>query len=286
MADLMPWYRRYPEREMAGEQRVLTNEEFGFMTRLRDYAWENEGFPNDEIFLKRFAKTVQLSAYKLKKLWPVIDNFFKEIDGKMYYEEDESHRFREAGKSAKCKIAGILGAKERWKERNRKAVQMPLTCDGERYSGPHHSEMANHGYPDLDREEEISTTGEPAAATVQGVATAAPTQLTTTLTEAEHQAIGVRSMELHMQAPDRALALKLKSHFGLPVCDLIPLLVAFPGQTSPGLWLHKSMQDLGLERSRQYMTPERKSPKQEAQERSDARVLETLQNMKKRAKEA
>lgn len=278
MADLMPWYRRYPEREMAGEQRVLTNEEFGFLTRLRDYAWENEGFPNDEIFLKRFAKTVQLSVYKLKKLWPVLENFFKEVDGKMYYEEDESHRFREAGKSAKCKIAGILGARERWKEKNRKAVQMPLNPDGERYSGPYPSEMANHGYPDLDRDRSI--TEEVAAAPVQ--ATAAASQIAHTLNETEHQAIGVRSMELHMQAPDRTLALKLKSHFGLPVRDLIPLLVQFPGQTSPGLWLHKSIEDLGLERSRQYLTPERKSAKQEEQDRVDARILENLENRKKR----
>lgn len=278
MADLMPWYRRYPEREMAGEQRVLTNEEFGFLTRLRDYAWENEGFPNDEIFLKRFAKTVQLSVYKLKKLWPVLENFFKEVDGKMYYEEDESHRFREAGKSSKCKIAGILGARERWKEKNRKAVQMPLNPDGERHRGPYPSEMANHGYPDLDRDRSI--TEEVAAAPVQ--ATAAASQIAHTLNETEHQAIGVRSMELHMQAPDRTLALKLKSHFGLPVCDLVPLLVQFPGQTSPGLWLHKSIEDLGLERSRQYLTPERKSAKQEEQDRVDARILENLESRKKR----
>ncbi len=283
MADLMPWYKRFPEREMAGEQHLLTNEEFGFFTRLRDYAWQNGGFPNDEIFLKRFAKTVQVSAYKLKKLWPIVENFFKEIDGKMYYEEDEEVRFREAGKSAKCKISGILGAKERWKQRNQEAVQMPLSSDGDRYRGPHPQKMANDGYPDPDRDPEILITEEPAAAIVEAAATAEPTGITTVLTETEQQAIGVRSMELHMQAPDRALALKLKNHYGLPVCDLIPLLVRFPDQNSPGLWLHKSIQDLGVERARQQITPDRKSPKQELQERSDQRVLENLQKMKKSA---
>lgn len=275
-----PWYQRFPKDEFGGEQSLLTCEEYGFFTRLRDFCWENDGLLFDEKILSRFAKAQKLSPYKFKKVWQVVEKFFENIDGKLRYLDDETKRLRLVERTTKCKISGIKGAESRWKR------QMPLELGEEKFTdGDRHSEkvavaMSQDGYPDPHPDPETPyelSVGPPPPPTPSenggGGGEPPHTETQTLIPETDIRLIAARAESLGLQAPSRGLAVQIRQRF--PVLDidqLLQVLVLVPGQKSAGLWVSISADDLVKEARRQSLTvPVERKPSKLEENLSDLR---------------
>ncbi len=269
-----PWYQRFPKDEFGGEQSLLTCEEYGFFTRLRDFCWENDGMLFDEKILNRFAKAQKLSPYKFKKVWEVVKNFFEIIDGKLRYVDDEQKRMRIVERTTKCKISGIKGAESRWKR------QMPLELpeenftDGDRHPAKVAVAISQDGYPDPDPDPDK-----------EGVAAAASIILSTELAAAAPSPIGIddgymrrlvlRCSELGIPTPDRQICNRLRDRF--PSIDPSRFPV-FPGQEGAGLWLIKSEAEMGYEADRVEQQAPKKPTTNEQSKREQENIATGLLN--------
>ncbi len=227
---------------------VLTCEEEGFLMRLRKWSWVNGGIPAEEDFVRRLARSFQVSSYKFKKLWDRIRNFFTVRDGNLFYEDDEGERKSQVVNIAKSKYFGRLGAEKRWQKPSEPSPQPdsppdspPMATNIDNYSNngeppppPNTStEMGGGGGSPLER-----TGPEPNA-------------LTRTLSDADFQAICQRALDLGLAAPRRALAQRILEEFGWDIQALIRVLCKWEGQQHAGLWETKSRGDFELEAARQ-----------------------------------
>lgn len=261
MSQSNPYYQRYPRDEWA-DTGFLNCEEYGALQRLRDFSWHHEGIPDDAaFFLKRLPGVLNISRYKLKKLWPVLENFFTLRDGFFYYESDESKRLKLVEITSKRRTAGKLGALSRWSD----VRSAEAEADGKR--------MANAIPVAMDLEWQTDGIPEPEPYTPEGsssssgvVGSSPPAeeaeappgerseqnqQLAETGVEF-HQAVSNHCAKLGLKIPNAELTAKLRKKFPeLPSGALIRHLPRFPGQESPGLWLRYSLDDLAAEAARQ-----------------------------------
>src|SRR5271156_3976156 len=115
MAKNQSCLQRCPAEELSGAQIVLSPSEYGVLQRLRDFSFVNGGIPDNELFLKELTKKFGVSAYKFKKFWPILEQFFEKTFEKIFvYPEDEEKRTQARVLTAKRQIAGKKGAELRW----------------------------------------------------------------------------------------------------------------------------------------------------------------------------
>ena len=87
------WYRRYPMDELFnGPLAVLTNEELGFLERIRLHAWIHKGLSTDQKFLSDFAERFGVMRRRFPKIWARIRPYLLEQDGRLVYIPDEAQR--------------------------------------------------------------------------------------------------------------------------------------------------------------------------------------------------
>jgi hypothetical protein len=247
MAKNQPWIQRYPSEELAGAQLALTCEEAGALQRFRDFSFYNGGIPANEKFLLSLARSFQLSRYKFRKIWPVLENFFEITDAVFYFPADEEKRSQRLVVLAKRQISGKKGAESRWGK----------VLDGCSQSGDIviANQMANAipfamAEPEVEPETELGEPPPPTPSSTEQVAGGGGVKRE--LSDVEYVAIAKRSNDLQMAAPTRRLAAKVLRTFGeLPVQEVLELLVRWPGQTSAGLWGSKSLQEFKQEARRQ-----------------------------------
>jgi uncharacterized protein YdaU (DUF1376 family) len=257
-----PWYQRFPKDEFGGEQSLLTCEEYGFFTRLRDFCWENDGMLLDEKILKRFAQAQKLSPYKFKKVWEVVENFFEKIDGKLRYADDERKRLEVVDRSRNCKVSGIKGANSRWKRQMPLDLPMANFTDGDRHPEKEAFAMSADGYPEPSPHPEPDTYMEyPAAASsfdgsskASRAAAAGTTNNSVALDVSASyvRAVVLRCSALGLPTPDRGICSRLKQRFPNLDPSRFP---AFPGQQGAGLWLFRSEAEMGYEADRMEQGP-------------------------------
>jgi hypothetical protein len=258
------WYKRWPSTEFA-ETIVLNCEEYGLLQRFRDHSIVNNGIEDDQELIQRLGARFGLSRYKLKKLWPRIENFFTLRDQRFVYEQDEQERHQLFIIRGKRQLAGRLGAQARWSERDRTA------SDGENV--PMANAMANaislpSGLPsevevEVESRREVSS----AAAITRGHAASAAaaaespptTQASQELTNPHDdrnrrafEALSVRCAELQMPVPSPDLAVEVVKKFThLSPEEAARALPRFPDQRNAALWLSKSVLEIELEAARQ-----------------------------------
>lgn len=289
-----PWYQRFPKDEFGGEQSLLTCEEYGFFTRLRDFCWENDGLLFDEKILQRFAKAQKLSPYKFKKVWQVVENFFQIIDGKLRYVDDERRRLSLVERQTKCKISGLKGAESRWKK------QLPLEMPREDFTdGDRHSEkvavaIENYGNPDPYPDPYTHNEAPPPASSTEGLPRLVPEaggggppydegpetdQALPDVSTHFFQRMVVYCASNNIPTPDRRFCAELVARF--PNRQDPQLYPVFYGQKSPGLWLKKTNSELDNELISQANQPERKPP-MSRREAEDLRLAGMVDQLKKR----
>lgn len=275
------WMTAFPTDEIAHFQ-ACTCEQIGFIMQMRWYSWVNDGIPNEEGFLKQFAKRCGISKYKFTRVvWPFVKNFFTEVGGYMYYGRDEERRIEAEDKSAKLKEAGKKGAESRWMELRRRSEDRPIIA---------HGQAIATALPTTSTTTATSNGGGAAAASYQSPpqaelfsqeAAAGPppdgTQiqnLARAVTDTDYESLCVRAVELGLSAPDRMTAIKILQRFPNIHPSELP---KFPSQTSTGLWLHKSPQNVELEIARQQhpeLVPRKPTAREEQDQRLLARAME------------
>jgi hypothetical protein len=94
------------------------------------------------------------------------------------------------------------------------------------------------------------------------------TALACRVSNADFKAISIRCMEVGLPVPSLPLVSEILSKFpgktGAEVAAILPL---FPGQTTPGLYIHKSGAEIEAEFARQRITPARRSKAEESHDR-------------------
>lgn len=298
-----PWYPRHPKDELSGPTIALTCEELGLLQRLRDYSWENGGIPADEAFLRRLAKVFQLSPYKWRKLWPVIENFFDRFEGFFTYDSDEQERRIIQDLSAKRKVSGILGAEARWKTVKNRRNQVDITdskTDGKAMASAipfaTSEAMANDGQPQLQPQGDPPTPYPSPNMGDAGLAAGAVASLnepdevesppvqrdpgTAVTADSGFRLIAEHCRQLGMEAASPKLVRELLKKFtGLSPGEVIQHLPRFSNQQSPGLWAQKSRLELVQEAERQLESPERKPS---SREERYARLLDWAREIDRR----
>lgn len=131
-APAYPWFAKDTKSDV--ECAALDATEYGVYIRLLEFAWINYGIPSDENFLTRLAKnSLGVSAYKWKKIWKILRNFFEERDGFLFNPRQEEERSSEqvyrANQKRKSKLANIA----RW---NRKDLEAENASPDSRSSYP------------------------------------------------------------------------------------------------------------------------------------------------------
>lgn len=258
------WYKRWPHNEFA-ETIVLNCEEYGLLQRFRDYSIVNNGIENDLELIQRLGARFGLSRYKLKKLWPRIENFFTLREQRFLYEQDEQERHQLFIIRGKRQLAGRLGAQARWTDRDK------VASGGENL--PMASAMANAiglppGLPsEVEVEVDVEVEGEPPpptpASESPGGGGGAPLSAQV-VTDEDFRQIAQRALDLGMAAPARSLAAKIRKKFGdRPIESVIRALVRWEGQEHVGLWGAKSADDFDLEAARQGSDLSRKQSQRE-----------------------
>lgn len=247
-----PWFRRYPVNELA-EFGILNCEEYGLFARLRDYALVNGGIPDNEEIFKRLGQMFQLSRYKMRKLWPRIENFFTLRDGIFLFEPEETQRLVVVDIRSKRKMAGRLGAERRWSEaieegtlRQNFAMASAIDANGGLPSTPPLE-------PELDsRRVPPPPTPSSSDAGGGGAPQGEQTQQRS-LIQSPVQAVQARCRELGLPECTERVAANIVQKFNgiLPVSEIPANLPRYDGQHSPGLWLKRSPQALIAETQRQ-----------------------------------
>lgn len=230
---------------------ALTNEQIGVLMKLRLCCWHRGGLPNTEESLSKTRKQLLgISPRKWMKFWPILSVFFTEIDGFLFFSADESRRQEQLEHSSKLQAAGKKGAESRWNNKH----NVSETDDGQAIL----SEMAP--YPSLPiptpQEAGSSNVDLPPATNQQqpaGEIDRNIESLQTAVGEQWHVLVN-RAVQLGLQAPDKATAIRILKKFPDIPPDSFPLL---PGQKSSALWLHKEPMDLELEIRRQRETSRR-----------------------------
>src|SRR5579871_3714279 len=262
MSDRESFYHRYPAEEFADTITLPTNE-YGLLQRLRDYSWYHQGIPDDEKTFLRLGKVFQVSRYRMNKMWKEIENFFALRDGFYVYEPDEKKRTEILETSHRRQKAGKLGAQARWSGRVVPISGPAIGADGNAILPAIESHLASDvlsggggGLPSLD-----SNTENPPPPTP------APNH---------HAAIAAHCKSLGISPPGRTLTEQLRKKFsGHSPEMLVARLPLFQGQTSPGLWAHKTWQELVSESERQAVESAKKPPQPEAERRQ--RMLDLLE---------
>jgi hypothetical protein len=255
MAKNQSCLERCPAQELAGTEMVLTGDEYALLQRLRDFSFVNGGIPANELFIKNLAKTFHVSAYKFKRIWPVLENFFeKTSEGIFVYPEDEAKRVQRLVLIAKRKIAGHKGAETRWgKTLDPTPSNDDLSIAKAIFSNG--KSMATTMVPDvlLVVGGGGTTTSEPSVEPPPPpTPSSEPTSLTQNLPEPAYQAICQKTIDLGMAIPSRKLAQKIWEKFpGRPIDAVVQSLVRWEGQLHAGLWGEKTLQDFELECFRQ-----------------------------------
>lgn len=259
---------RCPEREWINTAE-LTCEEFGFLQRLRDFSLARGGIEDSEDLLQRLSKTFQLSKYKLKKLWPVLENFFTLRDGFYVYEPDEQQRSQVININTKRRVAGSLGAKVRWSKRLEEFPKLNSDADSKAIPENLGDGIALAASIDSVEQQQLLLKEKAAAAALDSTGTEEPSNLPESppaKTQEKIFQVAARCRELDLQIPDRGLCARLCQRF--PGID--PWLwPKFSGQVSPGLWLSKTADDMIGEASRQR-DQERKKPQKAGMQRAAA----------------
>jgi hypothetical protein len=259
-----PWCPRYAADELAGPTMTLTCDEFGLLQRLRDYSWKNGGIPNDEELLKKLGKTFLISAYKFKKIWPRLENFFEIRDGLLFYSDDEQERRGQVLNIAKSKLYGKIGAAKRWGNRQAASIDGQPQPDSPPIESPAFSVgenlAAENGYPQSQSHTQVGEPPPPPTpSTDEGGGGGTP------LAVDEYQQIAQRALDLGMAAPERRLAVQVRQKFGdRPIAAVLESLVRWEGQEHVGLWATKTADDFDLEAARQQSGgPSRKRSQRE-----------------------
>lgn len=297
MANSNPWYQRFPSNELS-ETLLLNYDEYGLLQRFRDFAWENEGFADEEIVIKRLAKRFGCSNYKLKKIWPILEKFFTLREGFFFYEKDEAKRLRVVDISSKRKQAGMLGASARWSTQGEDQAAGTENGDSKPMANAISDAMASEEVlpPDTTTTARTtsSTKGElllPPNPHEDGSSSSPPPVLNqpdtaaAALTDGEFNAICEHSRSLGMQAPTRSLAEKIRQKLKhLPTIEqVIATLPKFSGQTSPGLWASGdiTVQALIDEATRGQRKPASATDEQRAQH---SRVTQAIERSRSKAR--
>jgi hypothetical protein len=261
-----PWIKRFPDRELA-DTCELNCEEYGFLQRLRDFSMVRGGIPDSGDLFFRLAKTFQLSKYKLKKLWPVLENFFTLRDGVYYYDRDEERRLQVIDSRHKRQVAGRLGAEARW---SREVAEFPKpgsNPDGNATAGESAAPSPPDGMLELDprdqiQEREAAAAARPEVKTMEPEAAGAAPEAEKNFQPEKIQRLTERCSQLGLQLPDRKLSVRLLEKFPSIEPEKWP---RFPEQRSPGLWVEKSIEDMTYEIARQNGPPKKTYAQQMAE---------------------
>lgn len=249
-----PYIQRYPDRELM-DTCELNCEEYGFLQRLRDFSMARGGIPDSEDTFKRLAKTFHISAYKLKKLWPVLENFFERREGFLVFPPDEEKRLQVIDGSHKRRVAGRLGASVRWSRNVAEFPKQDTDAPSNAISADGEVPMANNGIPEPPPDsrtiENIREPPPPPTPSIEpGGGGGVP--LVSQLTEAEYSAVCQRAAAQGLQAPSRTLANRIRVRFApLDFENFLRVLVRVPNQNSPGLWESINQENLIAEAQRQ-----------------------------------
>lgn len=271
-----PWIPCHPADELATLM-ALNCDETCLLVKLRWFSFVNFGIEDDEITLKRLAKSFHLSAYKFKKVWPRIEKFFTKLNGRIYYPDDERERLRSTEMRDKRSVSGGLGANARWgngEVQEIRAQNLDLSGDGTCHPDevafatgekwppqPHHNSEAvdnaeGHPHPPGQAAADAPTPGSDAGNGADPVVQ--------------------RAIDLGLPKPSAQLAREVREKFpDLAPAELAARLPRFPGQNSPALWRTMSRVDLEDETRRQSSDSGRKpSAKDEQAQRVMARAIE------------
>ena len=242
------WHPRRPKDEIVNLM-ALTCEEFGFLQRLRDFAWVNGGIPADEEFVLRLARSFQLSGYKFRKIWRRIENFFTIQEDCYMYEPDEDERKEKVQNIAKSRYFGKLGALKRWGKQPETIPDQISDQDSPPYSPPYPETMANYRDNNNRQIEDQLPPPTPSMEPSSGSGTADLSIPTET-----HQAICQRALDLGMAAPVFKVIGWIYQQFSGDHEAIVAGLVRWEGQKHAGLWGTKTRQEFELEAFRQRST--------------------------------
>jgi hypothetical protein len=286
-----PPYRQHYVKDEIVATEMLSPHAYTALGRLRDFSWAHEGIPADEKRFLEVCKHYKISRYMIQKVWPEIKHFFVMIGEKFFHEEDERGRMRIAENTSKLQQSGRLGASIRWSKPIKEAPPSQK-WDGGAMQNATQQPIAwpseNDGIPDPEPDTDIKG-GAPAAASsstgnrTRKAAAAGPpiesqsnenaneTPLLGLVSEDWYRKLVTRCGELSLPVPSRQLGADLEKIFSPMQPESF---VAFGNQDSPGLWLHKTPENMNLERVRQVNTV-RKSPQHE-REAQDQRLTDRL----------
>ncbi|MBF6570489.1 MAG: hypothetical protein IVW54_16605 [Candidatus Binataceae bacterium] len=274
------WYKRWPRDEMS-ELSILRVDEYGTLQRYRDYSLIHGGIEDDEQTIFRIGATFQLTKYKVKKLWPLVEKFFTLREGRFFYEQDELERDSMFVISCKRQLAGKLGAAARWSDRNKvpEIATETAIANGMANGNSLPSNLDGKRGGEVEADTDTTRGVSPAAATTRGPDEAAaaagpspnvqspprteqplPTQdVTNPHHEPEQRAflaVSARCAELGMPIPSPDLAHQVVKKFpDFPIEDVAKSLPRFPDQVSAALWLSKSAVEITMEAQRQQDSP-------------------------------
>jgi hypothetical protein len=285
-----PWLKYFPGDEFTDDRlRVLRPECRALVIDFRAIMWKRNGLEDNDQHLETLAKELcGFSRYRFRKYWPTLKKIFTVIDGKLFFDRDEEQRGEMQEEFAKRQKISSIANSARWQSKRQAA-----TASAE-------SVVENSSMMDFDRdpcrsraEGEAYTEGDSAAAavecTVVGAAAAGSssdqidenTRLPSVDCVQESRTIdyfrvlALRCAGLGIPAPGPSLAFKIFKRFPDFDPSTLPL---FPTQKSPGLWLLKSVSEIGFEIARQTKTLERKptAKEQRTQENIHGAVSETF----------
>ena len=121
-AKLLPYFRWYPsDAESDLTYSSFSSTELGVFHRALNYAWMNDGLPDDDALI---ARALRLSVRDLREAWPVVRNSFPvDNDGKRRNKRQQTERVQVQSINAKASES----AKIRW---SRDANALPSQCEG------------------------------------------------------------------------------------------------------------------------------------------------------------
>lgn len=155
----LSWVKRFDNTDTA-EDAKLTPDEIGVKVCLRRLANLEAGFPNDEKFWRKRAPIVcHCSRYKIKKIWPEIqENFFEDSEGRIHHVRDYEERVTAEEKTATHSEHARNAANARWNKRPDGVVEMQSDTSNTGCSEHDSSICSTDAIRERESESSLSTT--------------------------------------------------------------------------------------------------------------------------------
>ena len=280
------WYPRYPKDELTGPGALLSNEELGFFTRLRDFSWINGGIPIDEDCMQEVAEFCKISRYKFVKIFAKLERFFEIRDGNYFYAEDELKRKKDVEQIAKRRWVGKIAAHARWAAKvsvikkqtpaampdamHEACIMHPIP-DPKKY-------LEQEGTPQFPPQPETKKQAEGGGIPPCVVDATTYKQTALPLQSAQQtqevcsqrdiEQIRQKAISLGLSAPSKKLCQRIREKFlSEPIEAVLGFLVRWEEQNTVGLWNAKTAEDFRLEAARQQAGVPRKPSQQELTDR-------------------